>query len=225
MFTASPPAKSSSIAAGTTVVDLPALTFSSGYFGWGVRLTQLPGWMWAGISGLVPGSTSMSTRVRPPRSVNETDPVTPDALSVWSWMTRLGAGPAGRRAITIAAPAMTTATARTRTSSRLDGALRAGVSVVDVMSGPRDADRAERQRRHHGCGGAREAGWTCGKAHVGVRRCLRVHRRGAALPYRWAPSAVRTDSPVRGSRRVTRGLGAARVSRSPRPRCRAGASR
>ena len=50
------PAKSSSMVAGTTVTDCPAFTFSSGNFGWGVRSSQVPGWMCAGMSGLSPGS-------------------------------------------------------------------------------------------------------------------------------------------------------------------------
>ena len=55
--------------------------------------------MWAGISGLVRVDVDVDARPAT-KSVNETDPVTPDALpSVWSWMTRLGAGPAGRGAI------------------------------------------------------------------------------------------------------------------------------
>jgi len=45
ILTARLPANSSSIGTGTTVFEEPFLTFSSGNFGCGVRLSQVPGWM------------------------------------------------------------------------------------------------------------------------------------------------------------------------------------
>jgi hypothetical protein len=90
MLTARSPANSSSTVAGTTVTERPAWTFSSGNLGWGVSSSQVPGWMWAGMSGLSPGSTVIATSVRPLTFLNETVPVTPESFRVSTLIERAG---------------------------------------------------------------------------------------------------------------------------------------
>ena len=59
---------------------VPFRTFSSGYFGCGVRSSQVPGWMCAGMSGLPAGSTVTSTAVLSPTVAERDGPGHPGVV-------------------------------------------------------------------------------------------------------------------------------------------------
>ncbi len=214
------------------MVETPSRTFSSGNFGCGVRSSQVPGWMCAGMSRLPAGSTVTSTPVLPPPTVGEGHacPVTPESLRCPEG-DRRAAGrrrPPGRPARR-SPPASTRAMAQGRTR-RFDGVW----FGIDDMARPRYAVDDQRTggsvRRWNDAGGPARRSGPDPSAPGGSRRSRRRAGRRCDPAVRRSPSwrrrpwAGRTGSPGRAGRRGPAGPRAARTSRCPRRPYRAAAS-